>query len=185
MGGARSSGEGEGSEGGEDGADARGIVVPPMHAGLLASSGYVGAAGGLNMSGGDVEAVFSEEGVAHGLGAFFEVGEFLVGSGGVVQRGAVRVFESTDKGECAVPEEETFKPAVLLPCGDIRQMKFETEGMQMLVGVVEVGGEDGVGEGLLRDVGDPDMESCRRMPESYCANPEDKDHTHETIYVFL
>ena len=37
--------------------------------GLLASSGYVGAAGGLNMSGGDVESVFSEEGVAHGLGA--------------------------------------------------------------------------------------------------------------------
>jgi len=41
-----------------------------------------------------------------------------------------------------VPEQETFKLAVLLPCGDIRQMKFETEGMQMLAGVVEVQNED-------------------------------------------
>ena len=81
---------------GEDGTDADGILVSPVHAGLLAPSNNEDSGGGLNMSGSYEKAFLSESSVAHVFLALPDVVQRLFGFGGSVQRLRIFVFEAFD-----------------------------------------------------------------------------------------
>ena len=82
----------------EDGADADGVFVTPVHAGLFAASDDQDSGGGFDMPGGDEEAGLSELAVAHVLLALADVVEFLIGFRAGAESLRIFGFEAFDNG---------------------------------------------------------------------------------------
>jgi len=126
-----------------------------VHARLLAASGDVGAACGLDGARSDVEPLFAALAVAHVVLALFEVVQ-LFPCGVVRRQGSETLAQVLEQRRAAVAAQDGAGGAEGFPHVLLREREPE-EVPQVPAGVVEVTGEDDVrpGEGVADDVGDP------------------------------
>ena len=97
----------------EDGTDADGILVSPVHAGLPAPSDNEDSGGCLNMSGSYEKAILSESSVTHVFLALPNVVQRLFGLRGSVQRLRIFIFEAFDDSSGPAAVEKSSEEAVL------------------------------------------------------------------------
>lgn len=145
-----------GTEAGGECTDGCGVVEPPVHAGLLAASGDIGPACGLDGAGPDIEALLSELPVLHLLGAVLDVGEFAPSRVFVVQ-GTVAFPQMLGERGAAESVEDGLGASVCLFDGSGVIFGEFDAGVEVFAGMVEVVGEDDgfSWEGVADDVGYP------------------------------
>jgi hypothetical protein len=140
-----------------DGRHADGVFMPPVHAGLFAAARDEHAHGGLDVPGCDVAPLFPEPAVAHVVLALLKVEQVLRRVRRGVQFLLVEPPEAFHGALRAVPEEKAAAEAVF-PL----RLQREAAGVEVIGGVGEVVGEQGVGEGVAEGV------SGRSRPSPSC-----------------
>ena len=104
------------------------------------------------MAGANEVAVLAEPAVAHVVEALLEVGEFVEGCLGGVERFPVAFSDVPDDAVRAAAEQQALEEPVFLFGPGGREPEREAQGVGVLAGVVEVVGEHGVREGVAQGV---------------------------------
>ncbi len=135
-----------------DGCHTDGVGVSPVHAGLFAAAHDQDAHGGLDVARSDVVSVLPEPSVAHVVLALLKVREVSQRLRGCVQFVPVEPAEALHGAFRADPVEEAPAEAVLLLRRGLLQPQGEAAAVEVVGGVGEVVGEQGVREGVAEGV---------------------------------